>query len=118
MILRKKADTRKDSDIQVLLPFLKQIKFFQDKPDIKEVDLIFLCDRAKYEHFNSSRVVFSHGKYISISKIFWWPISYNNDLYRWLRGQVLHFDRGLGFSPCSQEKREAFWRGQKQKEWK
>lgn len=60
-ILRRKSEIRKDSDIQVLLPFLKQIKFFQDKPDIKEQDLIFLCDRAKYEHYSAHKIVFSHG---------------------------------------------------------
>eukprot|EP00347_Sterkiella_histriomuscorum_P012371 403368842 len=61
--LKKKPDQRKEADIQLLLPFLKSIKFFQERRDMKETDFNYLCERAKHEYFHQNKNVFCYGDY-------------------------------------------------------
>eukprot|EP00347_Sterkiella_histriomuscorum_P003283 403364882 len=63
-ILKRPSETRKDNEIKQLIPYLKQIKFFQERQEImKESDFLFLCERATYEHYNPHRVIFNYGDY-------------------------------------------------------
>ena len=53
---------RRQNEVDQLLPYVKQIKYFADKPEIKENDYIFICEHARYEMVPQNKNVINVGK--------------------------------------------------------
>lgn len=60
---------RRQNEVDQLLPYVKQIKYFADKPEIKENDYIFICEHAKYEMVPQNKNVINVGKKRILLKI-------------------------------------------------
>jgi CRP-like cAMP-binding protein len=42
---------------------VKGIKYFSDKPEIKENDLIFVCEHVRYEQYHQGENIINVGEY-------------------------------------------------------
>ncbi len=60
---------RRQNEVDQLLPYVKQIKYFADKPEIKENDYIFICEHAKYEMVPQNKNIINVGKKRILLKI-------------------------------------------------
>ena len=43
------------------MPFVKQITYFAEKPEIKEIDYLFLCEHFRYEVYQPGRNIICIG---------------------------------------------------------
>lgn len=47
----------------MLLPYVKGIKYFSEKPEINENDYLFICEHVRYEFFPEGKNVIQVGEY-------------------------------------------------------
>ena len=85
--MKKPPEQRKAGEIECLMPFIKQIRYFSDKPEIKENDYIFICEHLTYECYTPNKNIICVGKeywiltYMMIGE-------YGDKFYVILEGQV------------------------------
>jgi hypothetical protein len=60
-ILRKQPDQRTESEMEQLLPLLKNIEFFK-KNDFKDSDYHFFCDKLRLETVPPEKYIMRVGK--------------------------------------------------------
>jgi hypothetical protein len=65
-ILKKAPGLRRQNEVDQLLPYVKGIKYFAEKPEIKENDYIFICEHARYEMVPHGRNIINVGKRLKI----------------------------------------------------
>jgi hypothetical protein len=60
--MKKPPEQRKPFEVERLMPFIKQIRYFSEKPEIKENDYIFICEHLRYECFQPGKNIICVGR--------------------------------------------------------